>query len=173
MYIPRRRSKWLAGLLAFIFPGTGHMYLGLMLKAIMIMLLIAFDISAIVYIGMNVVDGNELSIVLLSFVLAIIYFYNLFDAIQSTEMINDRYANRMMHQATDEPSRPTVEQRLPNVQFRTILLVAAGIGAFIVLNVKWKSWLEDSVLSIVGAVLFIVAGIGIWFWETRQGHNPK
>ncbi|MFC4601933.1 hypothetical protein [Cohnella hongkongensis] len=83
----RRKKKWVAGMLAFIIPGTGHMYLGLMMKGITLMMLIALDITAIVHVSSG---SSTLPVVLLSLLLPIIYFYNLFDAIQSTDAVNDR-----------------------------------------------------------------------------------
>lgn len=84
-YVPRK-SKWIAGLLAFFIPGTGHFYLGQMVKGVIIMLLIAADICAITFAGIQM--DNVLLIVLLSLLLPIIYFYSLFDAIQSTDVVN-------------------------------------------------------------------------------------
>ncbi|MFB9277740.1 hypothetical protein [Cohnella cellulosilytica] len=83
----RRKKKWVAGLLAFFIPGTGHMYLGLMVKGVVLMMLLFLDITALIQAGLN---GNTLSIALLAFLIPIIYFYSLFDAIQRTDAINDR-----------------------------------------------------------------------------------
>lgn len=83
------KKKWIAGLLAFFIPGTGHLYLGQMAKGIAIMLMIAFDICAIVFAAMN--HFPVLIVVLLSLFLPIIYFYSLFDAIQSTDIVNYRW----------------------------------------------------------------------------------
>ena len=87
---PQRKSKWLAGLLSFLIPGVGHMYVGRMFKAIFIMLMIAGVITGIVQVA--TFGGNALSIVLLSLVLPIIYFYGLFDAIHSADKVNERHA---------------------------------------------------------------------------------
>jgi len=87
-----RKKKWVAALLSFFIPGTGHFYLGQMTKAVTIMMLIAFDICAIIF-AVDKLD-NVLIIVLLSLLLPIIYFYSLFDAIQCTDAVNDRFAMR-------------------------------------------------------------------------------
>lgn len=83
-----RKSKWIAGLLAFFVPGLGHFYLGQMFKGIAIMLVTSLNICAIVYAGMEI--QNVLVIVPLSLLLPIVYFYSLFDAIQSTDAVNER-----------------------------------------------------------------------------------
>jgi len=82
------KKKWISGLLAFFVPGIGHFYLGQMAKGIAIMLLIAFDICAIVFAVTEI--RQPLIIVLLSLLLPIMYFYSLFDAIQSTDAVNQR-----------------------------------------------------------------------------------
>lgn len=83
---PGKKSKWIAGLLSFFIPGTGYFYLGLMVKGIMVMLLFALNIVAITFAAMEM--NNPLIVILLSLLLPIIYFYNLFDAIQSTDIVN-------------------------------------------------------------------------------------
>ncbi|MBW5449388.1 hypothetical protein GE107_25510 [Cohnella sp. CFH 77786] len=85
---PARKRKWIAGVLAFFFPGTGHFYLGQMVKGAVIMLLLAANICAIVFTAIEI--HEVFPIVLLSLFIPILYFYNLFDAIQSTDIVNDR-----------------------------------------------------------------------------------
>jgi len=85
----RKKKKWVAGLLAFFVPGIGHMYLGLMVKGIVLMMLLFLDITALI----QAAEGsNTLPVVLLSFLIPIIYFYSLFDAIQRTDTVNERTA---------------------------------------------------------------------------------
>ncbi len=83
----RRKKKWVAGWLSFMIPGTGHMYLGLMGKGIVLMLMIALDIVAITQVSNN---SSALPVLFFSLLIPIIYFYTLFDAIQSTDAVNDR-----------------------------------------------------------------------------------
>jgi TM2 domain-containing membrane protein YozV len=84
----RRKSKFLAGLFAFLIPGTGHMYLGLMVKGVVIMLLLTLNICGIVFAATG--GANVLTIVLVSLLVPILYFYNLFDAVQSADLVNNR-----------------------------------------------------------------------------------
>ncbi|MFD0673898.1 hypothetical protein [Cohnella sp. GCM10027633] len=168
----KRRSKWIAGLLAFLVPGTGHMYLGLMFKAVSIMLLLAANIAAIVQ--MSKYDDNALTIVLLSLLMPIIYFYNLFDAIQSAETVNDRLA------AAEWNAHAAASERRPDAPaFRTlsynklVVLVVVGIIVFLLAQETWSDWVFDSTLSIVGAVLLIAGGIALWIWELRNPQQPK
>jgi hypothetical protein len=170
----RKRSKWLAGILAFLVPGIGHMYLGLMVKGIVLMLLVALDITAIVYVATE--GDNVLSIVLLSLLLPIIYFYNLFDALQSTDTVNERKAaptfNAQMGWAA-RPARPAAEEGftrgIPPVGI--LFLAASGIVIVVISGISWSHWLFDSFGSMLGAIVLIGAGIGLWFWETREQHR--
>lgn len=168
----RRRSKWLAGLLAFLIPGTGHMYLGLMFKAVTIMLLIAANIAAIVQ--MSSYRDNALTIVLLSLMLPIIYFYNLFDAIQSTEIVNERLSNAQWNAYAAGPERRSGGAEFRSITSdRLIVLIAAGVVVFLLMQGRWKDWVFDSTLSMIGAVLLIAGGVVLWIRELRHPQEPK
>jgi hypothetical protein len=175
-YIKGKRSKWLAGLLAFLIPGIGHMYLGLMVKGIVLMLLVALDITAIVYVS---IDGhNVLSIVLLSLLLPIIYFYNLFDAIQSTDTVNERSASAAHHPlsgSTDRTANPMVEDGMSRgvPPLGILFLAAAGVIILILADTGWTHWLFNSARSMMGAIVLIGAGVCLWFWETRGQHRDR
>ncbi|TVX95448.1 DUF6677 family protein [Cohnella terricola] len=171
------KRKFVAGLLAFFVPGTGHMYLGLMVKGIVLMLLIALDITAIVHVA----EGeNILSVVLLSLLLPIIYFYNLFDAIQSTEVVNDFRASRAMNPQIwgngtgGQMPSPAGNEQLPRNMPPVAILVLAAAGVVILLmsGFNWRNWLFDSVGSALGALVLIGAGVALWFWEGR-GRSHK
>ncbi|MCD9026082.1 DUF6677 family protein [Cohnella silvisoli] len=170
-----RRRKWVAGLLAFLVPGIGHMYLGLMIKGIVLMLLIAFDITAIVYVSQE--GDNGLSVVLLSLLLPIIYFYNLFDALQSTDSVNERKAFPI-HNAPEgwanRPVNPTIENSIKGMPPAGILfLAAAGIVVLVMADRSWTHWIFNSTGSMLGAIVLIGAGVGLWFWEMRGQHGGK
>ncbi len=168
-----RRSKWMAGLLAFLIPGTGHMYLGLMIKGIVLMLLVALDITAIVFVSIEA--ENILSIVLLSLLLPIIYFYNLFDAIQSTDVVNERNAAPRVNPPRDWTNGGVVPN-VPGIQesfsrgappMGILVLAGAGIVILVMAGSNWTNWLFDSFGSMLGAIVLIGAGVGLWLWESR------
>jgi hypothetical protein len=170
-----KRRKWIAGILAFLIPGIGHMYLGLMIKGIVLMLLVALDITAIVYVS---IEGDKvLSIVLLSLLLPIIYFYNLFDALQSTDTVNERNASAAYYAPrgwTDRTANPTVEDSIRGMPPAGILfLAAAGVVILVMADTSWTHWLFNSVGSMLGAIVLIGAGLGLWFWEMHGQHRGK
>jgi hypothetical protein len=172
----RKKSRWLSGLLAFFVPGTGHLYLGLMLKGIAIMMLIALDISAIVFAATE--NYGPLVIVLLSLLMPIIYFYNLFDALQSTDTVNDRRMNpagfaASYGYAAHEPE--AVPPRAQHSLSASALLLLAAAGAVVVFtaNFHWFHWPFRSAGSMVGAAALIGVGIVLWLWEARGQHGGK
>lgn len=182
----RGKSKWLAGLLSFLIPGVGHMYVGKMIKAIFIMLMIAGVITGIVQVA--IYGDNVLSIVLLSLLLPIIYFYSLFDAIQSADSFNERLAaeewrGRQANQGYSNgvPPQPSQQSLQPQHSFPELrgiplkkLVLLAIVVVFICLLAQqtWSEWKFDSTLSIIGAVLLIGAGFAMWIWELRAPQNP-
>ncbi|MBB6672658.1 hypothetical protein [Cohnella nanjingensis] len=163
-----KRSKLLAGLFAFFIPGTGHMYLGLMAKGVVIMLFLALNICGVVFVA-NENSNNVLTIVLLSLLLPIIYFYNIFDAVQSAEAVNERIAAGPAYpygpgwngRANGRDADPRAVPAL------SIVLLAAG-GA-ILLGMANIRWLFHSAGSMIGALILIGAGAVLWLWE-RRGH---
>lgn len=172
----RKKSKWLAGILAFLVPGIGHFYLGLMVKGIAIMLLVALDICAIVFAATH--GLSALVIVLLSLMMPIIYFYNLFDALQSTDAVNDR----RLHPGWTPgfygvPGTPTPTAGGPDGAHRSVsasglvLLAATGVILVLAADIRWTHWLFKSTGTMIGAIVLIGAGIGLWFWEMRGQHK--
>ena len=69
----QRKSKVIAGLLAFLVPGLGHFYLGLMQKGLMMMLMLILDICAIVYFAAEE-QNVPLLIILFSLFIPVIFF---------------------------------------------------------------------------------------------------
>lgn len=164
----KRKSKLLAGLLAFIFPGTGYMYLGLMGKGVTLMLMIALNICGIVFVVQEM-DGNVLTVVLVSLLLPIIYLYNLFDTLQSAELVNERIASGgMMYRGAPygwdvRSARSEGESRA----FPALSVVLLAAGAVILLGSSNIRWMFHSAGAMIGAFVLVVAGIGLWFWENR------
>ena len=190
----RRKKKWVAGLLAFFIPGTGHMYLGLMVKGIVLMMLLFLDITALI----QAAEGsNTLPVVLLAFLIPIIYFYSLFDAIQRTDAINDRtgvgthgFGNQAgwspapspMHRPYPEQGNweqappeaaaapPQAPQRQTEFTMPPVgIMIVAGAGVLMLLmsGSGWTNRMFSSAGSVFGAIVLVGAGVVFWFWENR------
>lgn len=166
--MPRKR-KWVAGMLALCIPGTGHFYLGLMQKGLMIMLLIILDIFAIVHFSINM--SSIPLITLLALFLPIIYFYNLFDALLMTDKVN-RYAF-----APPAPYGNPDDQRhgTPGKPGSTPLIgwLLVGIGGlFFVFSAKpdWLNVMMDQMGTVIGGLILIGIGIVLFL---RNSSRPK
>lgn len=171
----KKKSKFLAGLFAFIFPGTGYMYLGLMGKGVMMMLLLALNICGVVFVVQEM-EGNVLTVVLVSLLLPIIYLYNLFDTLQSAEAVNERiaaggYFYRQPPFGWD--GRPASRAEGESRAFPALSLVLLAAGAAILLGSSNIRWLFHSAGAMIGAIVLIGAGAALWLWENRGQQSRK
>lgn len=177
----RKRSKWVTGILAFLVPGTGHMYLGLMVKGLVVMMLLAIDIVAIVYTANE--GTNVLSTVLLSLFIPIIYFYNLFDALQSADYVNERlnagtgFPSPEGWNGVEPPAQQSSQQ--PGYQgHRTlppagvVLVVAVLLAVIVATNLNWTQRIFEVTGSLIGAVALLGVGLLLWLWD-RRGSNGR
>ncbi|RKN71835.1 hypothetical protein [Paenibacillus ginsengarvi] len=165
---PRKR-KWVAVLLSLFIPGTGHFYLGLMQKGLMIMLLIILDIFAIVHFSINM--SSIPLITLLGLFLPIIYFYSLFDALLLTDKVN-RHAF-MPPAAADRAGEAHGESsaRPGSAPLIGWLLVGLG-GLFFVFSAKpdWIRLMMNKMGTMIGGLVLIGIGIVLFL---RNSSKPK
>jgi hypothetical protein len=168
--IPRKR-KWLACLLSFFIPGTGQLYLGLMQRGIMIMMLIILDIFTVVYF-VTAAEGayrNIPLVTLFSLIIPVIYFYNIFDALQSTDIVNSRYERGELLPGDNPESLRDPLQKLTRGNNLGILLIGAG-GLFFLVSTKprWFDGLFNILGSYIGAIVLIAAGLAMFLLESRK-----
>ncbi|MBP1990925.1 hypothetical protein [Paenibacillus eucommiae] len=164
--IPRKR-KWIAGLFSIFVPGTGQFYLGLMERGLWIMLPIILDIFIIVNFG----TADEVSVPLMTLFilfLPIIYFYSIFDALQSTDYINRRYELGDLMPGSPDGFKDPLQKLVRGNNLGTIL-IAVGVIIFMVsTKPKWFVSIFDLMGSYVGSILLIAAGAVIFFLEARK-----
>lgn len=167
-----QKSKLVAGILSFFIPGTGHFYLGFMPKGLFIMILFILNIAAIPYTVMNYSSHDNAYIpfvVLLSCLIPVIYFYNLFDALQSADQVNAYARAVQLGQVPPGSYGTQFSGRFAGGSYFGILLIA--IGFFILIFTVEPAWIKQmfSIMgSYVGAVLLIGAGILLLLSETRK-----
>ncbi|MCZ8517784.1 hypothetical protein O9H85_36955 [Paenibacillus filicis] len=176
-FFPRRprKSKWLAGLLSFLIPGTGQLYLGLMQRGLSMMLLMMLDIVAIVFFAVKGVSNIPL-IVLFSLFVPVIYFYNIFDALQQTDRVNgdaDDFGYRSAFDpgGQDFPRSPGPSDRpigrLSKGGGFGYLLIGAGVLLFFIHGKPaWMDRVLEVLGSSVGAVVLIVIGVYMFYIES-------
>ncbi|WP_309120986.1 DUF6677 family protein [Paenibacillus sp.] len=80
-----KKKKWVAGLLSALFPGIGHLYAGAMQRGLFFMLILVGNIFGVVLVS---IEGIVPLIVLLGILIPVVYFYTLFDALQTTDRMN-------------------------------------------------------------------------------------
>ncbi|WP_135556841.1 hypothetical protein [Paenibacillus cymbidii] len=164
-YAPRmRKSKFVTGLLSLFMPGTGHFYLGLMPKGLFMMMLFFVNIAAIPYFAINAEGDNTMPIiVLISLLLPVIYFYSLFDALQSADAIN---ASLWQAQQTGQPWQMPVQPI--NGNHFGLFLIGFGLVVFLFTTKPvWVIGLFTHGGAYVGAILLIAAGV-VMFWLDRR-----
>ena len=144
-YDPMAKSPGLALFLSILFPGLGHIYVGVYERALMIIGGIAVSIWAIAH--------SEGRLWPLAFVIAFGYFFSIFDAYREAQIAN------LAEQELPKPRRQG-EGRLIFGVFLTVLagmVLADNLGLF---DIRWfYDWWPVLVLLI--GIYFI----GSWIWE--------
>ncbi|WP_044878230.1 DUF6677 family protein [Paenibacillus sp. IHBB 10380] len=163
---PPRKKKWLACLLSMFVPGIGHLYLGLMQRGLLIMVLVILDIFAVVSLVGADGGGSIPLITLFSLIIPVIYFYNIFDALQSTNRINVRYERGEL-EVGENPGDPLTNLMRGNNL--AVILVGAGALFFMVsMKPRWFEGIFEVVGSYVGALVLICAGLVLFLLESRK-----
>ena len=164
-----RKSKVVACLLSLLIPGTGQLYLGLMQRGMMIMLLLILNIFAIVFFSTNPSTSIPL-IVLFSLFVPVIYFYNIFDALQQTDKVNGQrnglYSDSLgvVSEGLKHPLK-----KLSKGSSLGYLLVIVGIFLFLVSSKPiWLNQIFDVLGSSIGAIVLIVIGVFMFFKESMK-----
>jgi TM2 domain-containing membrane protein YozV len=166
----KRKSKWAAALLSFLFPGLGHFYTGAMQRGLFFMLLFVANIVGIVFFA----ESNIVPIiVLLGVMVPVVFFYSLFDALQTVDRINQGQFPYPPGFGVGDPFAP-----VPGSAYRRsigpghigILLVAIGVLIFLATNKPiWLERLIHSTGSIFGAAILI--GVGAYLFITESKKN--
>lgn len=157
---PRKR-KFIAGLLAAVIPGTGHLYLGLLRKGISFIFLILLDIVALLYFSSIGMQINVPLLILLGLLIPALYFYNVFDVLQSA----DRILQLPEEQDPESPEtgRKSAGRRIkisePGVSFGLMLLFG---GTLLFLFRQKPLWLQVFIENSAGAAVAVVLmGLGL------------
>ncbi|PAF28899.1 hypothetical protein [Paenibacillus sp. 7516] len=168
-----RTHKFIAGLLSAIIPGLGHIYLRLYMRGLTFMLLVLLDLSALLYFSSIGIQINVPLLILLALFIPVIYFYNVFDVLQSADWVMMRRRRAATHGNTDKPlmnERAVGEAFMAwerGISFGLLLIVGGGL---MVLFFRKPRWFQEmlalyggyafaGVLIIVGLILF---GREIW-----------
>ncbi|MCD1261074.1 hypothetical protein B5M42_019915 [Paenibacillus athensensis] len=167
-YQTPRKRKWLSGLFSLLMPGTGHFYLGLMPRGLFIMGLLIVDIFTIVTLVSGNRDVSIPMVTLFALMIPVIYFYNIFDALQSTDAVNRR---RELGVFADDPAsavRDPIQRLLRGSNLGILFIVAGSLFFLFSAKPRWFEGLFSLLGSYVGSVVLIIAGLVLFMLESRK-----
>lgn len=171
--VRNRTHKFIAGLLSAIIPGLGHIYLRLYMRGLTFMLLVLLDLSAVLYFSSIGIQINVPLLILLALCIPVIYFYNVYDVLQSADWVMMRRRRAVTQGTLDKPvsnERSTRDAMMVwerGISFGLLLIVG---GSLMVLFFRKPRWFQE-ILAMYGAytfaILMIVGGLllfGREFW---------
>ncbi|WP_410512330.1 DUF4097 family beta strand repeat-containing protein [Paenibacillus sp. BR2-3] len=171
-----QKHKFVAGLLAVLIPGTGHLYLGLLRKGISLIFIILLDIAALLYFSSIGMQINVPLLIILALFIPVVYFYNVFDVLQTSDRI---LRNRVSVGGEQEPdsdsdkASPVSKRRSfvsePGISFGLLLLFG---GVLLFLFRQKPAWLRlfiEHDAGIAVAIALICGGVLMGAREIYQG----
>ncbi|RCX13895.1 DUF4097 and DUF4098 domain-containing protein YvlB [Fontibacillus phaseoli] len=167
----RRKRKFIACLFSAIFPGLGHLYLKMFFKGAGLIYFILLDSSALIYFSSVRGGINVPLLILLGLLIPSIYFYSIYDVLQSTDVINAKLKRAGMENEGKDPG--TNGGASGSSVARSVLaglLLMCG-GAVIFLFRQKPPWLEGFVAWSSGYVVaasLILAGLMFIWRENRR-----
>lgn len=154
------KRKFIAGLLAAIIPGAGHLYLGLLRKGISFLFAIILDIAALLYFSSIGMQINVPLLILLALLIPCLYFFNVYDALQSADrIIRFMKMNAAEYELEEEKPQRTRLISEPGISFGLFLL---GGGVLLFLFRQKPTWLQFFIEHHAGAAaggVLIAAGL--------------
>lgn len=179
----RKKHKFIAGLLSALFPGLGHLYLGVYIKGLTFIFLLLLDLSALLYFSTIGIQINVPLLILLGLLIPVLYFINIYEVLQLADQIVMR--RRRPEGQSDEDGRAIASPRT-NIKFlaweRGIsfgLLLIFG-GSLMVLFIQRPRWLQQYialygttgtavVLILLGAILLVrEILLSLSFWKKQK-----
>lgn len=136
-----RKKRWIAALLAFLLPGTGHLYAGQYSRGLLLLAGYLLDITAIIRLADADGGRHLLLIVYLGLMLPVFYFISVFDSLQSLER--------------DDSLAAFVGMR------HGLALVAAGALLFVLIKPPDAilPWMNELAELCVGPVIMAIAAV--------------
>ena len=181
----KRSDKWISGILAFLIPGLGHFYLGQFVRGLVIMAALIVDMTLIIFVTLSMHLWLPISIplvVLLSLLLPVIYFFNIFDALQTAERKYRRGREVDLSPGGNEENwsevlddhSPTTEMPVRGLR-RLTGKILIGLGIFLLVMMVLPSGVQFWLLShfeILFAILLLLLG-GWLIWKQWDGGKEE
>ncbi|GGA50688.1 DUF4097 family beta strand repeat-containing protein [Paenibacillus physcomitrellae] len=160
---PRRRKlKLISVLLTALFPGLGHLYLRQLGKGITLIYFILIDAASLVYFSSVRMHINVPLLILLAILIPVIYFYSIYDVLQSTDYWNARRSGTARHKRT-----------AAQAFWRGLGMGAQLIGGGLILFLlrQQPAWLSSFIQNYAGytvAGFFLAAAVLLFMGENRR-----
>ncbi|AZK48926.1 hypothetical protein EIM92_08310 [Paenibacillus lentus] len=156
----------MACMLSALFPGLGHLYLRMFWRGIAIIYFLILDASALIYFSSVRMTINIPFLFLLGILIPVMYFYSIYDVLQSTDAVNARVKGEK------DDSRVGIPRSADHVWKGTLsgLGLMAGGGVIFLLSQK-PPWLADIIQASAGYVvsmLLILNGVLFMIRECRR-----
>lgn len=181
-HVKRKRHKFIAAFLSAVLPGFGHLYLGLYIRGLTFILLLMIDLSAILYFSSIGIQINVPLLILLALFVPILYFINIYDALQLADRIMMR--KRKLQDQSEREDRSLLPLR--NRRFLVwergisfgILLIFGGMLMFwFIQKPRWLQQFISSYGTMATAIILIVIGgiflireiiLSLSFWKKQK-----
>ncbi|WP_138494744.1 DUF4097 family beta strand repeat-containing protein [Paenibacillus pinistramenti] len=163
-FMPRRRKlKLVSVLLAALLPGLGHLYLKLFGKGITLIYLILIDAASLVYFSSSRMHINVPLLILLVLLVPVIYFYSIYDVLQSTDYWNARRGR------DTEGSRRSAGKSIRRGLGLGGLMIGGGLLLFLLRQQpEWFTLFIQNYGGYAVAVLFLAAAAVLTAGESRR-----
>ncbi|URJ50333.3 hypothetical protein [Paenibacillus polymyxa] len=167
--------KVIAIIMAALLPGLGHLFLGLFIRGLSFIVLLLLDIFAMLYVSSDGLRINIPLLILLGLFIPVLYFYNVYDVLQSADYMvryrrkPDRYA-RM--DAKGQQSSPFYAWERG---FAFAVLLVAGGGLMILFRMKprWLSNFFEDYGFLTLAILLMMIGLSLFLREAFLSFKRK
>lgn len=168
--------KVVAVVLAACIPGTGHLFLGLFIRGLTFMILLLLDISAMLYVSSDGLQINIPLLVLLGLFIPVLYFYNVYDVLQSADymMRNRRKPDRNRLSEADDQQRSVFYTWERGISFALLLVIGGGFMVLFLMKPRWLSYffadygfLAMAIILIIGGLIIFLREVGL-SWKHRK-----
>lgn len=181
---PRRKArkkgkrKFIGGLLSALIPGAGHVYFGLFRKGVSLLFLIALDISALLYFSSLGMRINVPLLLLLGLLIPVLYFYNVYDALQAADQAAAIRRVRDRTKAEGRKPRMRLKVREPELSFGLLLLLGGTLMVLFRLRPPWLKVFFEQYAGLSIGILLALAGLALILREvyrafTGTGKRPN
>ncbi|MNW25161.1 hypothetical protein D3C74_18970 [compost metagenome] len=157
---PRLR-KFMAMLLAALLPGVGHLSLGLYMRGLTFLMLLLLDISAMLYVSSVGLQINVPLLILLGIFIPVLYFYNVYDVLQSADYITlyRKKPKRLSARSTADQPRSRFDVWEQGTTFALLLILGGGLMILFHTKPRWLGEFFAAYGFVLTALLLVGAGL--------------